>query len=282
MEKKPNQPGLCKKIRYCRVWLNGYICCKTNAFMNPIKGLFTGLFALTGIALNAQFQQGDRMVGASVAGIVYNSGSADISVAQIGTNTSRITSHNISFLPLMGWFLSEKIVVGGTVNINPSGNKTTYEQNGTTYQSDKSNNFNIGLGGFCRTYLRGGVSKLLPFGQFGFNIGISNLKTEGFFYGGTAPTAYKITYDGSSSGGFFANASLQAGFTKMMGENAGLDFFIGYNYGYNKNTFNKTTLRDNGNDGSVDETQKNETTTKYTNHGFLLGLGFQVFLRKKK
>ena len=68
----------------------------------------------------------------------------------------------------------------------------------------------------------------------------------------------------------------------MTGENAGLDFYIGYNYGYNKNTFTKTTLRDNGNDGTVDETLKNKTTTSFTNHGFLLGVGFQVFLRKRK
>ena len=111
---------------------------------------------------------------------------------------------------------------------------------------------------------------------------ISSLKTEGFFYGGSGASAYKISYDGDGSGGFFANASLQGGFTKMTGENAGLDFFIGYTYGYNKNVFDKTTLRDNGNDGTIDETLKNKTTTKFTNHGFFLGVGFQVFLRKKK
>ncbi len=273
VQKNQVLPGLAERL---------YLLPNQVLFMNLIKGFFAGFFVLTSITLSAQFQKGDRMAGASVASILYNSGSADISVAQIGTNTSRITSHSISINPSLGWFLSEKVVVGAGLNINPTGNKTTYEQNGATYQSDKINNFNIGLGGFCRTYLRDGVNKLLPFGQFGFNLGISNLKTEGFFYGGASPNAYKISYTGSSSGGFFANASLQAGFTKMMGENAGFDFSIGYNYGYNKNFFNKTTLRDNGNDGTIDETLKNETTTKYTNHGFLLGVGFQVFLRGKK
>ena len=33
---------------------------------------------------------------------------------------------------------------------------------------------------------------------------------------------------------------------------------------------------------AIDETLKNKTTTKFTNHGFFLGVGFQVFLRKKK
>lgn len=230
---------------------------------------------------SAQFAKGDRMVGTSVGSVLYNSGNADISVDQIGENKSKITSYNLSITPTMGWFISENTAIGASLNINPTGNKTTYEQNGSTYQSDKSNNFNIGIGGFVRHYLKSSGS-LLPFGQLGFNLGISSLKTEGFLYTGSAPNADKETYDGSSSGGFFANASLQGGFTKMVGENAGLDFFIGYIYGYNKNTFSKTTLVDYGNNGSTDETLKNKTTSKYTNHGFLLGVGFQVFLRKKK
>ncbi len=248
--------------------------------MSTRKWFFLVLLGLPALITQAQFKKGDRMVGASVASVQYNSGSSDITVDQIGDNKSKITGYNFSLSPSMGWFLSEKTAVGAVLTINPTGGKTTYEQNGTTYQSDKNNNFNIGLGGFARHYL-GNSGSFFPFAQFGFNLGISSLKTEGFFYGGSGPSAYKISYDGSSSGGFFANASLQAGLTKMVGENAGLDITIGYNYGYNKHTFDKTTLRDNGNDGSVDETLKNKTTTKFTNHGFLLGVGFQVFLRRK-
>ncbi|MGB5028410.1 MAG: hypothetical protein WBO38_07895, partial [Chitinophagaceae bacterium] len=95
-------------------------------------------------------------------------------------------------------------------------------------------------------------------------------------------SAYKQTYDGNSSGGFFANAAFTGGFTKLVGENAGLDFYIGYNYSYNKNTFKRTTLRDDGIDGSIDTRAENETTTKFTNHGFTIGAGFQIFLRGKK
>lgn len=242
---------------------------------------FVAVFGATSLVTNAQFNKGDRMAGATIGSVIYNSGSSDITVDQIGSNTSKITSYNFQLNPTLGWFISSNTAVGASININPAGNKTTYEQNGTTFQSDKVTNFNIGLGGFARHYLNSS-SALMPYGQFGFNLGISSLKTEGFLYTGSAPNANKTTYDGSSSGGFFANASLQAGFTKMMGENAGLDFFVGYIYSYNKNTFDKTTLRDNGNNGTIDETLKNNTTTKYTNHGFLLGVGFQVFLRKKK
>jgi len=222
----------------------------------------------------AQFVKGERMVGASVASLVFNSGTADITVAQIGSNTSRITSYNVSIMPSMGWFISNKTVVGASLNINPNGNKTTYEQNGSTYQSDKMHSYNIGLGGYARHYLNGNGG-LAPFGQLSLNAGFSNLKTEGFFYGGSGATAYKTTYDGNSTSGFFMNASFTAGVTKMVSENAGLDLYIGYSYSYNKNTFKKTTLRDIGNNGSIDERLENETTTKFTNNGLLLGVGFK-------
>ena len=118
--------------------------------------------------------------------------------------------------------------------------------------------------------------------QIGLNTGISTNNTDGFFYGGSGASAYKDTYDGKSSGGVFLNAAFSLGLTKMVGETTGLDIFAGYNFSYNKNTFKTTRLRDIGNDGSIDTRSENETTTNFTNHGFQLGIGFQVFLRGKK
>lgn len=245
----------------------------------------TGLFFVAALLFTqfqaaAQFSKGDRMAGTSAAALAINSGTADITVTNVGSNSSRITGYNFSFTPSLGWFLNEKTAAGFTLNLNPNSQKTTYEQSGSTYQSDKNSSFNFGLGGFVRTYLTG--KSLLPFGQFSLNGGLSTYKTEGFFYGGAGSGAYKITYTGNSSGGLFVNSSLTGGVTKLMGENAGLDFYLGYNFSYNKNVFNRTTLRDDGNDGSIDTRAENETTTKYTNHGFTAGVGFQVFLRKKK
>ena len=265
-------PGFAKRL---------YLLLNQLKLMQLNKGLFVVLAIIAGNTVHAQFNKGDRMVGASVASILYNTGSADITVASIGSNTSLIKNYSVSIIPSIGWFISENTAVGFTANLNPTGQKTTYEQNGSTYQSDKSNGFNIGLGGFVRNYFKSSGS-LLPFGQAGVNAGISNLKTEGFFYGGAGASAYKQTYTGNSSGGFFANAALTTGVTRMMGENAGLDLYLGYIFSYSKNTFKRTTLRDDGNNGTIDTRAENETTTKYTNHGFTIGLGYQVFLRGKK
>ncbi len=245
-----------------------------------MKIAFTGAILLLSVVLNAQFSKGDRMIGATAGTLLFNSGTADISVASIGSNTSRITGYSISLTPSVAWFVSEKTAIGVTLNINPNGQKTTYEQSGSTYQSDKNNGFNIGLGGMVRNYFSG--KNWLPFAQFSLNGGMSSLQTEGFFYGGSGSGVYKTSYTGNSNGGLFVNSSFSGGLTKMFGENAGLDFFLGYTFSYNRNEFKKTTLRDDGNNGSVDTRAENETTTKFTNHGFSAGLGFQFFLRKKK
>lgn len=248
--------------------------------MRKKTAFFIPVLLVISIDISAQFKKGDRMVGASVASVVFNSGSSDISVAQIGDNTSRITNYNISISPSIGWFLSENTAVGATLNINPTGNKVTYEQNGSTYQSDKTNSFNIGLGGFVRHYV-GNSGSMIPFVQGSVNLGMSNLETEGFFYYASSNPYYKYTYSGKSSGGFFANATITGGFTKMMSEMVGLDFYLGYAYSYNKNTFDKTTLYYLTNTSTPTSTGNSKATTKFTNHGFMLGIGFQVFLKGK-
>lgn len=220
------------------------------------------------------------MVGVSVASAFFNSGTSDQTVTSIGSATAKLTGFGVNISPALGWFISENTAVGFTLNLNPNGQKTTFEQNGATFQKDKSSGFNIGAGGFVRNYF-GKAASLLPFGQASLNGGISTIKEDGFLYTGSAPAANKETYDGKSSGGVFFNATFTAGLTKMLGEYTGLDFFIGYTFSYNKNTYNRTTLVDNGNDGSIDQTKKNETTTKFTNHGVQLGVAFQVFLQGK-
>jgi outer membrane protein W len=247
--------------------------------MRKVFILFT-ICSLGNLSVSAQIKKGTRIIGASIGNVVVNSGTADVTVDQIGSSTSKITGYNISINPSIGWFISDNTAVGASFNINPVSNKNTYEENGSTFQSDKSSNFNFGLGGFVRHYLKN-TGTLLPFGQLGLNAGISNLNTEGFFYGGTGPTVYKTSYDGSSNGGFFFNSTFQAGVTKMLNDHTGLDFYVGYNFSYNKNEFKKTTLRDDGNDGSIDSRGENNTTTKFTNHGFVVGVGFQIFLQKK-
>jgi hypothetical protein len=247
--------------------------------MHPRIQLLAAFISMSVIS-NAQFKKGDRMVGSSISSLFYNSGSSDVTFPMFNGYKSKSSSYGFRLEPSVGWFISENAAVGGSININPTGQKVRYEDAGTTFQEDKSNNFNIGLGAFARYYISDGDA-FMPYGQFGFNLGISSVNTEGFRFFDSTPD-YVTRYEGKSSGGFFANAAFQLGLTRMLGENAGLDLFAGYTYSYNKNTFKTTTTTDIGLDGSIETTAVSEPTSKYTNHGFIIGAGIQVFLRKKK
>jgi hypothetical protein len=228
---------------------------------------------------NAQFKKGTRMVGATVGSIFFNSGSSDVSFPSPTTGyTSKTNSFGASIAPSLGWFVSDRIAAGFTLNINPSKTKTTYENNGNTFQKDEASTFTFGPGGFCRVYFPV-TGSLKPFTQVSFNISIANKRnTEGF---AIAPlNAYKITYEGKSSEGFFTNSTLAIGITKMINPNVGLDIFTGYTYSTARSVFKTTTFRDDGNNGSVDLTSIDDRTTESTGHGFVVGVGLQIFLQK--
>lgn len=231
------------------------------------------------LVAEAQFARGDKMVGTSVGSVFLNSGSSDVSFPQVRGYSTKTSSYGLRIEPAFGWFITDKTVIGASVNINPTGQKVKYQDVGTTFQEDNQSNFNIGVGGFARNYF-GNPGNFRLFGQFGFNAGINSGKNDGFRYYSGATTT-KVSYDGKSSGGFFANAILQLGLTKMVGSYTGLDIYLGYNYSYNKNTFKTTTLTDLGADGSIETRAESEPTTKFTNHGLIVGVGFQVFLKGK-
>jgi len=245
--------------------------------------LFSILFlSCISFSAHCQFKKGTRTVGATVGSIFYNNGSVDVTYpAPTQGYSYNSNSFGAIIMPSMGWFISDNTAIGVSLNINPSGFKNTYEFSGTTYKKDKSTPFNFGIGGFVRNYFGNG-SSFMPFGQFNLNFGISTQKTEGFFYGGSGSGVYKETYEGKSSGGFFTNAGLTLGLTKMLNPHTGLDMYTGYNFLYSKNTLKTTTLRDEGINGSIDQTSIAEPTTKITNHGFTIGVGFQVFLDARK
>ena len=244
-----------------------------------IKSSACILFLLYSFTIAAQFKKGDHMVGTSVASVFYNNTTADVTVGSATTHSLN-KNYNVSIIPMFGWFISDKTVVGGTLNINPTGQSVSYEDNGSTYQKDKSNGLNLGAGVFARSYFSN-TGNFLPFGQLAFNAGIIQQKTSGFFYGGTAPTNYKSNYNGESSSGSFANGSALAGVTRKLSESVGLDIYIGYNYSTTKSNFHKTTQYDLGVDGSIENEIKSESQSKYSSHGILLGVGLQIFLTRK-
>jgi hypothetical protein len=238
----------------------------------------TILFLFTSIISNAQLKKGMRMAGVSIGNIYINSGETDYSDPNIpGPYTSNNNNFGVSFSPTYGWFISDNTAIGALISLNYRRQKIFDVSNGTTFRRNTTNFFDIGIGGFARNYFSTS-GKWMPFGQFSTNFGLGTSNHEGFSFSGND----KSTFDGKSSGDFFANAGLSAGLTKMLNGNTGIEIFIGYNFSYSKSNYKTTTLIDRNNNGSIDETANSDLTSKYTNHGFAAGIGFQIFLDSKK
>jgi hypothetical protein len=231
----------------------------------------------------AQFKKGDRMVGVSIIGASFNSGNSAFSFPG-GTSgyDTKSNSFSISLNPSLGWFINEKTVIGASINAGTSSNKLSYVSRDTTFSQNKSSQLTLGIGGFIRNYFKTEPSSLMPFIQASVNFGTGGGKNEGFNFSTDAGGKYKDTFDGKASGVAFANAALSGGFTKMVGQHVGLDFFIGYNYSYNKKTSKTTTVRSYTSGGGVGFTAVYEPTEKFTSNGASIGIGFQIFLDTKK
>ena len=135
------------------------------------------------------------------------------------------------------------------------------------------------MGGFARYYF-GTNNAVRLFGHYNLQAGISGNKSEGFEYERTG--LYVDRYNYKSSGNFFVNTGLNFGVSKFLNANTSVDFFIGYKLSLAKSSPDGTSLRDYTDPLSPDENQNIKYEQDVTEHGVTIGVGFQIFLDKKK
>ena len=239
-------------------------------------GAFFALFMLLAqCSLHAQFKKGTLVPGFNIGSAYFNSGKTEYS-APAPTNgyTSSTNSTGFRLSPSLGLFISDKTLVGVYLNGNYGYEKYIDASNNITFRKLTINSFSAGLGLFARNYF--GTGRFLPFAQLNIDGGIGSSKTNGFNY----TTVYRESFTGKSSGDFLTNAGLSVGVTRLLSEEVGLDLSFGYTFTHQKKKFKQTTLRDVGNDGSIDESSMSDLSTKINNHGLAIAFGIQVFLAR--
>jgi hypothetical protein len=93
---------------------------------------------------------------------------------------------------------------------------------------------------------------------------------------------YVDRYSYKSSGDLFANAGLSAGISRFVSARTAIDFYVGYKFAYTSSHTTGTFSRDYSDPTTGDLSLKPDYDEKFTNHGVMLGIGFQVFIEKKK
>lgn len=224
------------------------------------------------------------MAGASIGSTFFSSTTSDYGFPPPTSGyTNSNTSFGLNLTPSLGWFISDHSAIGAQFNLGYSHQKNFDKDaaSGNTTNKNTYNSFTLGIGGFARNYFNASGS-VLPYGQFNLNLGIGSSSNKGFAFITNSNPVYKNTYDGKSSGDFFANAGLAGGLTKKLNDHTGLDFNLGYTFSYYKNTTKTVSKIDLNNDGSIDETRTSEPTRKVTSHGVTFSIAFQVFLDPRK
>jgi hypothetical protein len=244
------------------------------------KLAFVALAVLFSVSVNSQLKKGNKMVGVSVGSAFFNSSSTDFS-SSIGSSTTSNDNFGVNLNPSIGWFVSDNIAVGIMPSLGYSKIKELGKSSsGNTYLKNETSQFNFSIGGFARYYFKGANEKMRLFGQYNLSVGMGGSKTDGYEYERLG--VYVDRYNRKSSGDFTANTGVLLGASKFLNNHIALDFFVGYNFSFNKSNPKGSSLRDYTNPATGDETQEVDYDQKVTGNNVVLGVGFQIFLEKKK
>jgi hypothetical protein len=251
---------------------------KSKFMLRKLSVVVIGL--LITAAINAQFRRGDKMVGASIGTVFFNHSNTDLSTSLLVSSTSN-DNYGINFNPSLGWFVSDNIAIGIMPTVGYSKQKILGKTpTGNTFIKDESNRFNVGIGGFARYYLPGENTKARFFGQYDLSVSLGGSKRDGFEYERNG--IYVDRYDYKSSGDFFANTGISLGVSKFLSNKTALDIYFGYKLSYIKSNTTGNFSRDYTNPATADETERPDYVQKLTGHNLTLGVGFQIFLDKKR
>lgn len=243
--------------------------------MNSFRPLLA-LALMLPLGASSQFTKGTWVPGFSAASVFFDAGTTEYSAAP-PTNGYKSTTNSlgVQLTPSIGYFVSEKTMLGARLLANFQYDKYIDAVNNITFRKKEDRVGRYGLGIFARHYFSAS-GKFLPWGQVNVDAGIGNTHSEGFNYTST----YRESYVGKSSGNFFASGGVNLGLTRMLSGNVGLDISAGYLFTSEKTQTRTDTDRDVDMDGSIDEQLVSDITAKTRKHGLVIAVGVSVFLRK--
>lgn len=228
----------------------------------------------------AQVSKGSLFIGPSLTTTTYNAVNNDYNYADSGLR--KTTNHNfgIGASPQIGIFVTNHLVVGGSLGFNLTSNKQSINSSeGNVISSDtKRNTFTIDAGPFARYYFFNGTpGKNLFFTQLDARVGTGSGKTTGS--GDNVINSYISS--GKTSNIFTWDAGGSVGLTHLIQKNIGLDIYAGYDYGIDKSHVLNTTNNTVKGTGvsSVSDSQYDLTAH---NNDFKFGVGFHWFLASHK
>lgn len=237
-----------------------------------MKKVMIGALALfAAIAVQAQNKKGNLMIGAYVGSGNYTSSNykSTYSYAPATEYKSEYKNFSIGVGPEVGWYITDRLVLGTSLSISYYHTKSDNSNNVSTNTSEgSSNSLFFSAGPSARLYLGKKNDKGAPFVWLGGGIGF--YPSDEATYKNT-PTTYEYTY--KTKNYVTWNFGPRVGYEHFFNSHLGLQYYIGYNYSHSSYKYDYDyTL------GGTDYSYK----TKYNSGGISFGVGVLMHLECKK
>ncbi len=242
--------------------------------------LFLAIASMAGLTpVAAQSLKGTLFVGTSIGSTSYTQTSNNYDYSDGGNKNTDAHAYSLSLSPSMGVFVTNHLIIGGSLGLSYSHNKTnTANTEGTpTAETTSTNTTTMNLGPFLRYYFyENKPLRTMLYMQAQGTVGTGGGSSSGRGYSNATST---YASSGTVSNIFTWTSGASIGVTHFIGKNVGMDFAIGYahNYEYSSNNNQTVTVLDNG--GS--ETKPNNYSLATSSDGFTLSVGFHWFFHPR-
>jgi hypothetical protein len=243
--------------------------------------IFSACSALAFSAL-ALFSKGTIFVGPTLGTNSYQTTSDNLNYSAGNNNirTASTKTYTLTMGPQVGVFVTDHLVLGGSVNYSLSVRNTntnaSLTNNNSITANTKTNTSTVNAGPFARYYYFDKLSKTMFYAQLNGTLGTGNGGSSG---NGNNNNTSTYQSNGTINGIFAWNAGGSIGFTYFFNDVVGMDMAVGYSY-------TSTTSNDHNNTNTTSNVSEivtsapNNYKEKLLTHGVTLGLGFHWFFRK--
>jgi hypothetical protein len=246
--------------------------------------LLSSVCTLLAFSASAQFSKGTIFVGPTIGTNSYQSSSDDLdySVGNNQTRTSSTRTNAFSVGPQVGVFVTDHLILGGSINYSHSGSNTNTSTNLTNgnrlASNSNSSTSTFNTGPFLRYYYFSNPTRNVFYAQLNGTLGSGSGTTSG---SGNNNMTTTYQSNGSKSGIFSWSAGGSLGMTHFFNEFIGMDVAIGYMY--NSTTSNSQNVTNTTSNATEIVTRaSNNYKEALLTHGITLGLGFHWFLKRRQ
>jgi hypothetical protein len=196
------------------------------------KLLLCAIAFMAVFTVNAQNKKGNMLVSAYLGSGGFSSNKNDYtySTSPGTTYNSDSKNFNIGVGPEVGWYLTDRLVVGTYLGLSYNNSKNNSGNSSSTVTGHgKSNTLYFNLGPSARLYLGKNNDKGMPYLRL--VTGLSFYPSDnGESYNST--NTYHYTY--KTKNYLYWNLGPQLGYEHFLNQHIGLQYYIGYNYSHSK------------------------------------------------